>query len=194
VSAINRLSSYGVTDSDAVPPLVSSHGTAAPDEENDAAVDDEEPTPTLIHVGEYADRQAYYSPLRQSVVVGEVHGDEFTETGYLPADDPDGLVGHVRNFVDTAETEGVDFAVSTQALALLYGDALATEGVLSRRQATVYLLRSVFGVERRRTAALLGISPSTVDSHLRNASSTVDGVRALVDALDAIEDDPTEVR
>ncbi|MCU4800299.1 sigma-70 region 4 domain-containing protein [Halobacteria archaeon HArc-gm2] len=176
MSTIQDLPSENITSEDTHPSII------RPEEERE--IDESaEPEPTFIYVGEYAGKAAYFSPLRQSVVLGEVRRGEFTEDGYLPAPDAERLEDHLRNFITTARDEDVEFSLSKQAAALLYGDLLAESEWLPEKQAKVYLLRSVFGIDRQRTATVLGIAPSTVDSHLRAVTPKVNAAKDLTTAL-----------
>ncbi|SEO40109.1 Sigma-70, region 4 [Halorientalis persicus] len=181
MSAIQDLPTYDITDRNDYPPIIH------PRDGRDLA-DSEEPEPTFIYIGEYAGKAAYFNPLRQSIMLGEVHGAAFTEDAYLEAPKAESLEDHIRNLIDTAQEENVEFALSKQALGLLYGDLLARGEWLPEKQAKVYLLRRVFDIERQRTATVLGISPSTVDSHLRSVTPKVEAARNLTEALHDLED------
>jgi hypothetical protein len=181
VSTTQDLGSYTVTGPTDFPPIIYP--------EDDREIDEsEEPEPTFIYIGEYAGKPAYFNPLRQCIMLGEVYGDEFTEEAYLEAPEAESLEDHIRNLIETAQEEDVEFSLSRQALGLLYGDMLAEREWLPEKQAKVYLLRAVFGVDRQRTAAVMGISSSTVDSHLRAARPKVEAARNLTGALDDLED------
>jgi len=181
VSAIRDLPAYTVTDRTDYPPIIHPR--------DDREIDEtEEPEPTFIYIGEYAGKAAYFNPLRQSIMLGEVYGDEFTEDAYLEAPQAESLEDHIRNLIETAQEEDVEFSLSRQALGLLYGDLLAEGEWLPEKQAKVYLLRTVFGIDRQRTAAVMGISPSTVDSHLRAVTPKVEAAKNLTGALHDVED------
>lgn len=181
VAAIRDLPAYNVTDRTDYPPIIH----PGDDREIDES---EEPEPTFIYIGEYAGKTAYFNPLRQSIMLGEVYGDEFTEEAYLEAPQAESLEDHIRNLIETAQEEDVEFSLSRQALGLLYGDMLAEGEWLPEKQAKVYLLRTVFGIDRQRTAAVMGISPSTVDSHLRAATPKVEAAKNLTGALHDLEE------
>lgn len=181
MSVIQDLPTHNATDRKDSPPIIRPV--------DDREVDDSEvPEPTFIYIGEYADREAYFNPLRQSIMLGEVHGDAFTEEAYLEAPEAESLEDHIQHFLSTAEEENVEFTLSKQALALLIGERISEKGWLPEKQAKVYLLRRVFGVERQRTAALLDIAPSTVDSHFREATSKVDAMMQFSELLEDLEE------
>ncbi len=181
VSAIQDLPAYNVTDRTDSLPIIHPRDDREIDES-------EEPEPTFIYIGEYAGKIAYFNPLRQSIMLGDVHGDEFTEDAYLEAPHAESLEDHIRNFIDTAQKKDVEFSLSRQALGLLYGDMLAEREWLPEKQAKVYLLRTVFGIGRQRTAAVMGVSPSTVDSHLRAVTPKIEAARNLTGALHDLEE------
>jgi len=181
VSAIRDLPAYNVTDRTDHPPII--------DPGDDREIDDsEEPAPTFIYIGEYAGKPAYFNPLRQSIMLGDVYGDEFTEDAYLEAPQAESLEDHIRTLIETAQEEDVNFSLSRQALGLIYGDILAEGKWLPEQQAKVYLLRRVCGIDRQRTATVMGISPSTVDSHLRAVTPKVEAAKNLTGALHDLKD------
>jgi hypothetical protein len=181
VSAICDLPTYNITDRTDYPPII--HPEDERERDESAA-----PEPTFIYIGEYASKVAYFNPLRQSIMLGDVYGDEFTEDAYLAAPQAESLEDHIRALIETAQEEDVEFSLSRQALGLLSGELLADGEWLPEQQAKVYLLRTVFGIERQRTATVMGIAPSTVDSHLRAATSKVEAAKQLTDALHDIQE------
>jgi DNA-directed RNA polymerase specialized sigma24 family protein len=66
---------------------------------------------------------------------------------------------------------------------------LAAAGLLTERQAHAYLLREVEGVGRQATADRLGVSTSTLDSHLAKARRKVNQARETVGILEDLEDE-----
>lgn len=126
--------------------------------------DDSQPGPRLIYIGEYAEKSAYYSPLRQSIMLGTVHGDTFTEEAFLEAPDAENIDDHIEHLVATATEEDVEYALSKQALGLLIAKRIAETGAMPKGQARAYLLRDIFNVPRQDIAVILGVKPSTVDT------------------------------
>jgi len=73
-------------------------------------------------------------------------------------------------------------------------DHVVTAGLLTERQAQVYVRRDLLDLGRPETAEDLGISISMVDDHLSVARGKVERARETVerlDALDAVIDAPT---
>lgn len=182
VSTIRDLPTYNITGHTDYPPIIRPEDARKREES-------EVPEPTFIYIGEYASKAAYFNPLRQSIMLGDVYGDEFTEDAYLEAPQAESLEDHIRILIETAREEDVEFSLSRQALGLLYGEMLGDGEWLPEQQAKVYLLRAVFDIERQRTATVMGIAPSTVDSHLRAATRKVEAANQLTDALHDIEDE-----
>lgn len=58
-----------------------------------------------------------------------------------------------------------------------------SNGIITKRQAHVYIARDVVGLDRQKTMSLLGIQPSTVDSLLYKARDKVKGAENLVEYL-----------
>jgi hypothetical protein len=161
--------------------VVEEHGNPPiirPDDERDVD-DDSEPAPRLIYIGEYAGKSAYYSPLRQSIMLGTVHGDNFTEEAFLDAPNAESIDDHIEHFVETATTEDVEYTLSKQAAGLLLAKRVADAGAMPEGQARAYLLRDVFDVSRQDTATILGVKPSTVDTQ-RNAGKEKAELAALL--------------
>lgn len=145
--------------------------------------DDAEPDPTLVYIGEYSGKTAYYDPIDDDIMLGEMYGDEFTEQAYLDAPDTTGLVAHIVEFVTAATEEEVEFSLSEQAFAVAYAELIGQRELLPAGQAKAYLLRDVFDVSRQQTAQLLEIAPSTVDTQLRKARGKIEKARELDDEL-----------
>lgn len=64
-------------------------------------------------------------------------------------------------------------------------EELAEAGLLTERQASVFVLRDVEAVPRRAVAEDLGISVNTVDNTLSTAKEKVEGARGTVEAIDS---------
>jgi len=158
-----------------------------PDDERDVN-DDSQPAPRLIYIGEYAGKSAYYSPLRQSIMLGTVHGDTFTEEAVPDAPAAESIDAHIEHLVATARSEDVNYTLSQQALALLIAKRIADAGAMPKGQASAYLLRDVFNISRQDTAAILGVAPSTVDTQRTAGKEKADLAALLTRGLDEITD------
>lgn len=185
MSTVRELPPDKLTDWRETPAVIQPSGDAT--DESDSQDEEQKPEPAFIYVGEYADKEAYYSPLRDAVVLGKVHGSEFTEEAFLDAPAATGLEEHIINFVETADEEEVEFRLAVQAYALALGERLGQEGLLPTEQAKAYLLRDVFGIERRRAAQLLGVAPSTVDTNRREAGQKITIAQELGEQLDHLQ-------
>lgn len=148
--------------------------------------DDSQPAPRLIYIGEYAAKSAYYSPLRQSIMLGTVHGDTFTEEAFLDAPDAEDIDEHIEHLVATATEEDVEYSLSKQALGLLLAKRIAEAGAMPKGQASAYLLRDVFNVSRQDTATILGVEPSTVDTQRMAGKEKAELAALLTRGLDEI--------
>lgn len=173
--------SVNVTVDHGKPPVI------RPDDERDVN-DDSQPAPRLIYIGEYAGKSAYYSPLRQSIMLGTVHGDTFTEEAVLDAPAAESIDTHIEHLVATARSEDVNYTLSQQALALLIAKRIADAGAMPKGQASAYLLRDVFNISRQDTAAILGVAPSTVDTQRTAGKEKADLAALLTRGLDEITD------
>ena len=75
-------------------------------------------------------------------------------------------------------------------------NAVADAGLLTVRQAEVYILRHVEGVSRKEAARTMGLSPNTVDKHLSRARQRVetarDTLRAINRASDLLDHQPAK--
>ena len=54
-----------------------------------------------------------------------------------------------------------------------------SNGIITKRQAHVYIARDIVGLSRQETMSLLGVQPSTVDSLLYKAREKVTGAENL---------------
>ena len=61
---------------------------------------------------------------------------------------------------------------------------LAEAGILGKRQAEAFALRELEDHSREETAALMGVSPNTVDEHLATARSKIEAARRTVELVD----------
>lgn len=64
---------------------------------------------------------------------------------------------------------------------------LVEAGLLKDRQAEAFVLRDVEGHSREEAADLMGLDPSTVDTHLHRARSRVEAARETIALLEAEE-------
>jgi len=175
---------------DPVPPanVSSNHGKPPiirPDDERELD-DDSQPAPRLIYIGEYAGKSAYYSPLRRSIMIGAIHGDEFTEEEFLEAPDAENIGEHIEHLVATATSESVEYTLSEQALGLLIAKRIADAGAMPKGQAEAYILRDLFDVPRQDTAEILGVKPSTVDTQRAAGKEKAELAALLNQGLDNI--------
>jgi transcriptional regulator len=65
-------------------------------------------------------------------------------------------------------------------------ETLAERGVLTERQARVYVLRDVLGLSGEEVADRLGISPSTVSAHRSAARERIEAARRTVEEVRAL--------
>jgi len=63
-------------------------------------------------------------------------------------------------------------------------EALAAIGLLTERRAEVYARREIGDHKRGSVAADLGIAPSTVDGHLRDARRVIEQARETLETLE----------
>lgn len=66
-------------------------------------------------------------------------------------------------------------------------ETLAERGVLTERQAGVYVLQDVLGLSGAEVADRLGISPSTVSRHRSAARERIEAARATVQMTDRLD-------
>lgn len=156
-STFDLIPSVNATTDHRKPPII------RPNDERELD-DDSEPAPRLIYIGEYAGKSAYYSPLRQSIMLGTVHGDSFTEEAFLDMPDAGSIDEHIEHLVATATTENIEYTLSPQALGLLIAKRIADAGAMPKGQARAFILRDIFDVSRQDAATILGVQPSTVDT------------------------------
>jgi len=52
----------------------------------------------LIYVGKYDGKSAYYSFLRKSIMIGEVHGNQFTEHAFIKAPNSNTISENIKAF------------------------------------------------------------------------------------------------
>jgi hypothetical protein len=148
--------------------------------------DDSQPAPRLIYIGEYAGKSAYYNPLRQSIMLGEVHGDTFTEEAFLDAPNAESIDEHIEYLVATATKEDVEYTLSEQALGLLIAKRIGEAEAMPKGQAQAYVLRDIFHVPRQDTATILGVKPSTVDTQRTAGEEKAELAALLTEGLDMV--------
>ena len=59
--------------------------------------------PKLIYVGEYNGKSAFYSHLRNSIMIGEIHKNSFTEKSFIPAPECNTISEHIKKFNELKE-------------------------------------------------------------------------------------------
>ena len=65
-------------------------------------------------------------------------------------------------------------------------DMIGTPGLLTEREAEVFVLRDVKAVRRQEVASELGIAVSTVDNTLTRANRKIREAREALEAIDAV--------
>ncbi len=118
---------------------------------------------------------AYYVHGQGSILLGRYQGQEFMPK-YTIECESRLMSACVREFsTANAETE-----LSSVGEALLSAWHFGDLTPLSHKQAHVYALREKAGFSRNETAAILNISPSTVDTHLQRAKEKLTAAENLV--------------
>lgn len=134
--------------------------------------------------GEFMGLVAYYIHGRGDILLGRYQRKEFS---------PEYAMGCESRLmsacVQTFSTINVESELSTIGKALLQAWHFGDLTPLSHKQAHVYALREKADFSRDETAAILNISPSTVDTHLQRANEKLTAAENLVqfDRVDADE-------
>lgn len=124
---------------------------------------------------EFSGPAAYYIHGRGSILIGRYENREFMPE-YTIECESRLMAACVREFSTAdAETE-----LSSVGKALLQAWHFGDLTPLSHKQAHVYALREKAGFRRDETAAILNISPSTVDTHLQRAKEKLTAAENLV--------------
>lgn len=127
---------------------------------------------------------AYYTSASGDVVIGsydEQRGTVVPET----AVDCDSRV--IADNVHAFDRLSLDHELSALGTALVDAWELSQADVLGVKQAHVYALCEVHGFSRSETATVLGVQPSTVDSHRYAARDSVKDARQFVETQRRIE-------
>ncbi len=133
---------------------------------------------------EFGGLAAYYVHGRGDVLLGEYENREFVPA-YTVECESRLMSACVREFSTAdAETE-----LSSVGKALLQAWHFGGLTPLSHKQAHVYALREKTGFGRNETAAILDISPSTVDTHLQRAKEKLTAAENLVRFVRADSDE-----
>lgn len=136
---------------------------------------------------EFSGLAAYYIHGRGSILLGRYENREFMPE-YTIECESRLMSACVRAFT-TADAETELSSVGNGLLqAWHFGDLTP----LSHKQAHVYVLREKAGFNRDETAAILNISPSTVDTHLQRATEKLTAAENLVRFVRADPDELAE--
>lgn len=72
--------------------------------------------------------------------------------------------------------------------ALREAERLESMGLLTERQAQAYLLRDVYGFDRRTAADEMGVSPSRVDNARRDAHSKIAAAKTTMNMIERVNE------
>jgi len=139
---------------------------------------------------EFSGLVAYYIHGRGSILLGRYENREFVPEYTIDCESRL-MSASVREF----SRADVETELSSVGKALLQAWHFGDLTPLSHKQAHVYALREKAGFRRDETAAILGISPSTVDTHLQRAKEKLAAAENLVrfvrvDSEDLADADP----
>lgn len=137
--------------------------------------------------GEYRGLVAYYIHGRGNVLLGRYENREFVPE-YTIECESRLMSACVRAF----STTDVETELSSVGKALLQAWHFGDLTSLSHKQAHVYALREKAGFGRDETAAILNISPSTVDTHLQRAKEKLTAAENLVRFVQVDSDELAE--
>jgi len=138
--------------------------------------------------GEFAGLAAYYIHGQGSILIGHYESQEF-KPEYTIECEGRLMSACVREF----STADVETELSTVGKALLQAWHFGDLTPLSHKQAHVYALREKAEFSRDETAAILNISPSTVDTHLQRAKEKLTAAENLVQFVYVDADELAEV-
>ena len=133
---------------------------------------------------EFSGLAAYYIHGRGSILLGRYEDREFIPE-YSVESESRLMSARVREF----SRADVETELSSVGNALLQAWHFGDLTPLSHKQAHVYALREKAGFGRDETAAILGISPSTVDTHLQRAKEKLTAAENLVRFVRVDSDD-----
>ena len=149
------------------------------------------PDQSAVLIGRVADDTgssgsiAYYIHGRGEILLGEYKGREFMPESIVDCESR--LMSACVHAFSTADAE---IELSSVGKALLQAWHFGEHTSLSHKQAHVYALRKKSEFSRDETAAILNISPSTVDTHLQRASEKLTAAENL---LQFAQTDPEEL-
>lgn len=129
----------------------------------------------VVGDSEFRGSVAYYVHGRGSILLGRYENREFMPE-YTIECESRLMSACVREFSKAA----VETELSSVGKALLQAWHFGDLTPLSHKQANVYALREKAGFSRDETAAILNISPSTVDTHLQRAMEKLTAAENLV--------------
>jgi len=124
---------------------------------------------------EFGGLAAYYIRGRGDILLGRYEDREFVP-GYSVECESRLMSACVREF----SRADIETELSSVGKALLQAWHFGDLTPLSHKQAHVYALREKAGFSRDETAAVLSISPSTVDTHLQRAKEKLAAAENLV--------------
>ena len=144
----------------------------------------------VVDDSEFGSLVAYYIRGRGDILLGRYENREFMP-GYSIGCESRLMSACVREF----SRADVETELSSVGKALLQAWHFGDLTPLSHKQAHVYALREKAGFGRNETAAILSISPSTVDTHLQRAKEKLTAAENLVrfvrvDPEDLADTDP----
>jgi hypothetical protein len=144
----------------------------------------------VVDSSEFSSLVAYFIHSRGDILLGRYENREFVP-GYTIECESRLISACVREF----SRADVKIELSSVGKALLQAWHFGDLTPLSHKQALVYALREKAGFGRDETAAILGISPSTVDTHLQRAKEKLTAAENLVrfvrvDSEDLADADP----
>jgi DNA-binding CsgD family transcriptional regulator len=128
---------------------------------------------------------AYYIHSRGDILLGEYENREFMPVSVVDCESRL-MSACVRAFTTT----GAEIELSSVGKALLQAWHFGDHTPLSHKQAHVYALREKAEFGRDETAAILNISPSTVDTHFQRAREKLTAAENL---LQFVRTDPEEL-
>ncbi len=137
---------------------------------------------------EFTGLAAYYIHGRGDILIGRYKNREFIPE-YTVECESRLMSACVRAF----STADVETELSTVGKALLQAWHFGDLTPLSHKQAHVYALREKAGFSRDETAAILDISPSTVDTHFHRANEKLTAAENLIQFVRVDADELAEV-
>jgi len=138
---------------------------------------------SLYLIGIVDGEPVYFDSMTGRVSFGTLDDGTFTVTTTVREDVemPSQQVAALQTYADELE-------LSTLGKHLFVADQLASNGSLSRRQAEALLVRRI--LNRQSAADLLGIEPSTLDTHTQDAKAKT---KSLLQYLPLLTDDGSEI-